>query len=117
MSRSQLNKVQTDGAKSLSSDRLAEPDEKAVLVKYTGWGALPGAFEPQTSREWKGIADGSSHSRGVRIGTRLQAECPLHFSRSHSNDLEGDGAIWIPAGKLVAEEGVEPSRRVNYARF
>src|SRR5579871_1772467 len=35
-----------------SEDRLAEPAEKAVLVKYTGWGAIPGVFEPQASREW-----------------------------------------------------------------
>ena len=37
-------------------DRPATPEEKAILVKYTGWGAMPGAFEPQLSRDWQGPA-------------------------------------------------------------
>ena len=40
-----------------NEDRLAEPEEKATLAKYTGWGAMPGAFESHASRDWKGIAD------------------------------------------------------------
>src|SRR6185312_10924801 len=38
-------------------DRPAEPAEKAILIKYAGWGAMPGAFEAHPSRDWKGIAD------------------------------------------------------------
>ena len=37
--------------------RLATPEEKSELVKYTGWGAMPAAFERQPSRDWKVIAD------------------------------------------------------------
>ncbi len=81
-------------------DRLATPEEKAVLVKYTGWGAMPGAFEPQPSRDWKGIAHELRDvlgRGGICVGPCLDAERALHFSRSHSGDLEGDGAIWLPA--------------------
>src|SRR5579883_1824750 len=40
-----------------AEDRPATPEEKSKLVKYTGWGAMPGAFERQPSRDWKAIAD------------------------------------------------------------
>src|ERR1700678_2147177 len=40
-----------------AEDRAATPAEKAVLVKYTGWGAMPNAFAPHPSRDWQSIAD------------------------------------------------------------
>src|SRR6185436_13862190 len=32
--------------------RLATPDEKAVLVRYVGWGAMPQVFDPR-NYEWR----------------------------------------------------------------
>jgi hypothetical protein len=37
--------------------RLATPEEKDALVKYTGWGAMPNAFASQPPREWQSVAD------------------------------------------------------------
>jgi hypothetical protein len=53
-----------------AENRPATAEEKAILVKDTGWGAMPGAFEPQLSREWqktlRGLAD-DLDKRGQRL--------------------------------------------------
>ena len=40
-----------------AEDRPATPEEKDLLVKYTGWGAMPNAFAPRPPREWQSVAD------------------------------------------------------------
>ncbi|MGI9072237.1 MAG: hypothetical protein ACR2JB_13210 [Bryobacteraceae bacterium] len=37
--------------------RLANEDEKAILVRYTGWGALPQVFHPRVPEEWRSTAN------------------------------------------------------------
>ena len=79
-----------------AENRPATPEEKAALVKYTGWGAMPNAFAPQPPRDWQSVADelkDAAQRGGVRVGSRLDAECALHLSRSRSGDLAGDGAV------------------------
>src|SRR5271165_7188309 len=39
-----------------SEDRDATDSEKAVLVRYAGWGAMPNAFSYRPPEEWKGVA-------------------------------------------------------------
>jgi hypothetical protein len=39
-----------------AENRPATPEEKAVLVKYVGWGAMPNAFAPQPPNEWESLA-------------------------------------------------------------
>ena len=38
-------------------NREATDEEKAVLVRYSGWGALANVFEPRPPREWKQVAE------------------------------------------------------------
>jgi N12 class adenine-specific DNA methylase len=44
-----LKRIERDG-------RLAEDDEKVILVRYTGWGALPQVFHPRPLQEWRSTA-------------------------------------------------------------
>jgi Eco57I restriction-modification methylase len=44
-----LKKVEQDS-------RLAADDEKAILVRYSGWGALPQVFHPRVAEEWRSTA-------------------------------------------------------------
>lgn len=39
-----------------AEDRLATPEEQAILVKYTGWGALPKVFDRWNPGEWENEA-------------------------------------------------------------
>jgi hypothetical protein len=36
--------------------QLASENEKAILVRYTGWGALPQVFHPRVPEEWRSTA-------------------------------------------------------------
>lgn len=40
-----------------ADNRDATPEEQAALVRYTGWGAMAGAFRPHPSRDWQGVAE------------------------------------------------------------
>src|SRR5208282_4010932 len=40
-----------------TENRDATEAEKSVLVRYAGWGAMPGAFRPYPSQEWQPVAN------------------------------------------------------------
>jgi hypothetical protein len=44
-----LKKIERDS-------RPAGDDEKAILVRYSGWGALPQVFHPRVAEEWRSTA-------------------------------------------------------------
>ena len=83
-----------------AEDREATPAEKAALVKYTGWGAMPNAFAPHPSREWQSVADELSELLTADEYASARASTPnAHYTSPEvvSGDLAGDGSIWTPA--------------------
>lgn len=40
-----------------TENRDATEAEKAILVRYAGWGAMPNAFRPYPPREWQSVAN------------------------------------------------------------
>jgi N12 class adenine-specific DNA methylase/adenine-specific DNA methylase len=40
-----------------TENRDATESEKSILVRYAGWGAMPGAFRPYPSQEWQPVAN------------------------------------------------------------
>jgi len=78
--------------------RPATPEEKALLVKYTGWGAMPNAFASLPSRDWQSVADelkDLTEHGGVRcVSARGQPQTrTTRLPDSHSGDLASDGAV------------------------
>ncbi|MGD1026104.1 hypothetical protein [Candidatus Binatus soli] len=40
-----------------TENRDATEAEKSILVRYAGWGAMPGAFRPYPPQEWQSVAN------------------------------------------------------------
>ena len=96
-----------------SEDRLAGPGEKAVLVRYTGWGAMPGAFESQPSREWKGIADELREVLTAEEFASARASTP----NAHYTSPEVIQTIWKGMERFGFHAGghiLEPSMGVGH---
>jgi hypothetical protein len=94
-------------------DRIATREEKAVLVKYTGWGAMPGAFELQPSRDWRGIAQ---ELREV-LGTEEYASARASTPNAHYTSPEVIHAIWKAMERFGFQPGghvLEPSMGVGH---
>ena len=94
-------------------DRIATPEEKAVLVKYTGWGAMPGAFELQPSRDWRGIAQELREVLGAEEYASARASTP----NAHYTSPEVIHAIWKAMERFGFQPGghvLEPSMGVGH---
>ena len=83
-----------------SENRSATGDEKSALVKYTGWGALPGAFDPRSPREWQATAQQLQNllsPEEYASCPRIYAERAFHITGSGSSNLAGYGTAWTEA--------------------
>jgi hypothetical protein len=82
-------------------------------VKYTGWGAMPGAFEPQASREWKGIADELRKVFTAEEFASARASTP----NAHYTSPEVIQTIWKGMERFGFQAGghiLEPSMGVGH---
>ena len=94
-------------------DRPATPEEKAILVKYTGWGAMPGAFEPQLSRDWQGPAKELRDLLSPEEYASARASTP----NAHYTSPEVIKAIWQAMERFGLQPGahiLEPSMGVGH---
>ena len=82
-------------------------------MKYTGWGAMPGAFEPQPSREWKGIADELREVLTAEEYASARASTP----NAHYTSPEVIQTIWKAMERFGFQAGghiLEPSMGVGH---
>lgn len=96
-----------------AEDRPATEGEKAVLVKYTGWGAMPGAFEPQLSRDWQGTAKQLCEILSPEEYASARASTP----NAHYTSPEVIQAIWQAMERFGLKSGahiLEPSIGVGH---
>ena len=63
-------------------------------MKYTGWGAMPGAFETHPSREWRGVADELREALTAEEYASARASTP----NAHYTSPEVIQAIWTGDG-------------------
>ncbi|MGH9666912.1 MAG: hypothetical protein ACRD9L_21015, partial [Bryobacteraceae bacterium] len=96
-----------------AENRPATPEEKALLVKYTGWGALPNAFAPQPPREWQSFADELNDVLSGEEYASARASTP----NAHYTSPEVIQAIWQAMERLGLQPGaqiLEPSLGVGH---
>ncbi len=96
-----------------AEERPATPEEKALLVKYTGWGAMPNAFAPQPSREWQPVADELKDLLSAEEYASARASTP----NAHYTSPEVVQAIWQAVERFGLRPGaeiLEPSMGVGH---
>ena len=82
-------------------------------MKYTGWGAIPGAFEPQPSRDWKG----TSHELREVLSPEEYASARASTPNAHYTSPEVIQAIWNAMERFGFQSGghiLEPSMGVGH---
>jgi len=91
-----------------AENRPATPEEKAVLVKYTGWGAMSSAFASQPPRDWQHV--------GAELRELLSAEefasARSSTPNAHYTSPEVIQAIWQAMERFGLQPGaqiLEPS--------
>jgi hypothetical protein len=84
-----------------AENRPATADEKAILVRYTGWGAMPGAFEPQLSREWQTVAKELHQILNPEEYASARASTP----NAHYTSPEVIQAIWQAMDRFGLQPG------------
>ena len=87
-----------------AESRPATPEEKGVLVKYTGWGAMPNAFASQPSREWQSVCDELLELLTSDEYASARASTP----NAHYTSPEVIQAIW----QAMERFGLEPSAHI-----
>src|ERR1017187_6187246 len=88
--------------------RPATPEEKAVLVKYTGWGALSNLFALYPPYDWRAIADELKGALSVEEYASARASTP----NAHYTSPEVVQAMWQAMERFGLEAGahiLEPS--------
>ncbi|MEQ7989529.1 DEAD/DEAH box helicase family protein [Xanthomonas hortorum] len=74
-----------------AEDRAPQPAERAALLRYTGWGGIPAAFNPEGN-------DAAWAARAAQLQERLAAEdyeaARASVNNSHYTDLHIVNAIW-----------------------
>jgi N12 class adenine-specific DNA methylase len=96
-----------------AENRPATPEEKAVLVKYTGWGAMPNAFEPHPPRDWQVVADELKNLLTPEEYASARASTP----NAHYTSPEVVQAIWQAMERFGLQPGaqiLEPSMGVGH---
>ena len=96
-----------------AENRPATPEEKAVLVKYTGWGAMPNAFAPQPPRDWQSVADELKDLLSAEEYASARASTP----NAHYTSPEVVQAIWQAMERFGLQPGaqiLEPSMGVGH---
>ena len=100
--------------KTLEAERRpATPEEKAVLVKYTGWGAMPNAFASLPSRDWQSVADELKDLLNTEEYASARASTP----NAHYTSPEVIQAIWQAMERFGLRPGaqiLEPSMGVGH---
>jgi N12 class adenine-specific DNA methylase len=96
-----------------AESRPATPEEKAVLVKYTGWGAMPNAFASLPSRDWQSVAD----ELKVLLNADEYASARASTPNAHYTSPEVIQAIWQAMEQFGLTSGaqiLEPSLGVGH---
>jgi hypothetical protein len=96
-----------------AENRPATPEEKAVLVKYTGWGAMPSAFTSQPSRDWQSVAGELKDVLSAEEYASARASTP----NAHYTSPEVVQAIWQAMERFGLQPGaqiLEPSMGVGH---
>jgi N12 class adenine-specific DNA methylase len=84
-----------------------------VLVKYTGWGAMPNAFATEPSRDWQTIANELRDALTAEEYTSARASTP----NAHYTSPEVIQAIWQAMERFGLQPGaqiLEPSVGVGH---
>ena len=84
-----------------------------MLVKYTGWGAMPNAFEPHPPREWQSVATELKDVLNVEEYASARASTP----NAHYTSPEVIQAIWQAMERFGLQPGariLEPSMGVGH---
>ncbi|MBS1854936.1 MAG: DEAD/DEAH box helicase family protein [Acidobacteria bacterium] len=82
-------------------------------MKYTGWGAMPGAFERQPSRDWRAIADELRETLTPDEYASARGSTP----NAHFTSPEVIQAIWKAMERFGFEAGghvLEPSMGIGH---
>ena len=82
-------------------------------MKYTGWGAMPVAFEPQPPRDWQGVADELRDLLSAEEYASARASTP----NAHYTSPEVVQAIWQAMERFGLQPGaqiLEPSMGVGH---
>src|SRR5260370_35349125 len=87
-----------------SENRQATPEEKAVLGKYTGVGAMPNAFAPQPPPEWQSVADELKDLLNAEEYASARASTP----NAHYTSPEVVHAIW----QAIEQFGLQPGTQI-----
>jgi N12 class adenine-specific DNA methylase len=96
-----------------AENRPATPEEKAALVKYTGWGAMPNAFAPQPPPDWQAVADELKDLLSAEEYASARASTP----NAHYTSPEVVQAIWQAMERFGLQPGaqiLEPSLGVGH---
>lgn len=101
-----LKRVENEG-------RAATDEEKALLVQYSGWGALPNVFHPYPTREWEQLA---REVRRVLTDEEYEA-ARASTPNAHFTSPVVIRAMWKALERLGLESGtriLEPSMGVGH---
>src|ERR1017187_3234585 len=96
-----------------ADNRPATPEERAVLVKYTGWGAMPNAFATEPPRDWQTVANELRNTLTAEEYTSARASTP----NAHYTSPEVIQAIWQAMERFGLQPGaqiLEPSMGVGH---
>jgi hypothetical protein len=96
-----------------AENRPATPEEKGVLAKYTGWGAMPNAFSPEPPRDWQTVANELRDALTAEEYTSARASTP----NAHYTSPEVIQAIWQAMELFGLQPGaqiLEPSVGVGH---
>jgi N12 class adenine-specific DNA methylase len=93
--------------------RLANDDEKASLVRYTGWGALPQVFHPRVPEEWRSAANELEALLTDAEYQSARASTP----NAHYTSAAVIGAIWnalLHFGVVTPAKILEPALGIGH---
>ncbi len=94
--------------------REASDSEKALLARYSGWGALRERLPSLSAQRLAGDRprrQGTSDPRGIRLGARLDAERAFHIADGDRGALAGAASA---SGSRKARKILEPSMGVGH---
>ena len=96
-----------------ADDREATGDEKAILARYSGWGAMAKVFEAHPPREWEKTAD----ELRQLLTTDEYASARASTPNAHFTSPLAISGVWEALERLGVEAGaqvLEPSMGVGH---